>query len=67
MGKVGDAWKRRERCRSRVLEKSQGDGVQSSTVNLAFAGGRDGAVIVTDKKAEDRLQIEGLVNRVVEN
>ena len=58
MGKLGDAWKRGERGRSRVLEKSQGDGVQSSTVNLAFAGGRDGAVIVTDKKAEDGCRLK---------
>lgn len=36
----------------------------SSTVNLAFAGGRDGAVIVTDKKAEDGCRLKGrLVNR----
>ena len=58
MGKLGDAWKRGERYKSRVLEKSQGDGVQSSTVNLAFASGREGAVIVTDKKAEDRRRLK---------
>lgn len=37
-------------CRSKVPEKPQGNRVQCSSVDLAFGGSRDNAVITTEGK-----------------
>lgn len=38
--------------RSRVLEKSRGDGVQCASLDLAFVISREGAVLVTGRKVD---------------
>lgn len=52
--------------RSKVSEKSRGDGVPCSSLELAFTTSQEGAAIATGRKAEYGAQIEGrLVDWVV--